>query len=52
MIMLQKLKQVVLTLGCLLSYVVIPALLVTFIVLLFALVYCAWNLAYIFLSSL
>lgn len=50
--MLEKLKQFVLAILCLFSYIVLPALLVTFIVILFSLVYAVWNIAYIFLTSL
>lgn len=49
---MQKLKQFVLTIGCLLSYIVLPALLVSVIVILFSLVYAAWSLAYLWLSRL
>lgn len=51
-VMLEKLKQFILTLLCLLSYVVLPALLVAVIVILFSLVYGAWSIAYLWLSSL
>lgn len=50
--MLQKLKQILVTIGCLASYVVIPALIVAVIVILFSLVCAAWSIAYSFLSSL
>lgn len=50
--MLQKLKQILVTIGCLASYVVIPALIVAVIVILFSLIYAAWSLAFIWLSRL
>lgn len=45
-------KKFLITIGCLLSYAVLPALLVTAIVILFSLVFAAWSIAYAFLSNL
>lgn len=52
MTMLQKLKQALVTMGCLLSYLVLPALLVGLILFLLAAAYSAFSLFFIFLSSL